>query len=40
MHITGEANALSKIEGTKTEIDDLIVSKIQVNQEKRLAGSL
>ncbi len=35
MHITREANASSKIEGTKTEIDDVIVSKNQVNPEKR-----
>ncbi len=35
MHITKEANTSSKIEGTKTEIDDVIVSKDQINPEKR-----
>jgi Fic family protein len=35
MHITKEANTSSKIEGTKTEIDEVIVSKDQINPEKR-----
>lgn len=35
MHITKEANTSSKIEGTKTEIDDVLVSKDHVDPEKR-----
>ena len=35
MHITKEANTSSKIEGTKTEIDEVIVTKEQIDPEKR-----
>jgi Fic family protein len=35
MHITKEANTSSKIEGTKTEIDEVLVSKDQIEPEKR-----
>ena len=35
MHIAKEANTSSKIEGTKTEMDDVLVSKEQIDPEKR-----
>jgi len=35
MHITKEANTSSKIEGTKTEIDEVLVDKDQIDPEKR-----
>ena len=35
MHITKEANTSNKIEGTKTEMDDVLVSKEQIDPEKR-----
>jgi Fic family protein len=35
MHITKEANTSSKIEGTKTEIDDVVLAKEQIDPEKR-----
>lgn len=35
MHITKEANTSSKIEGTKTEIDEVLISKDQIDPEKR-----
>ena len=35
MHITKEANTSSKIEGTKTDIDEVIVAKEQIDPEKR-----
>ena len=35
MHITKEANTSSKIEGTKTEMDEVLVSKEQIDPEKR-----
>lgn len=31
MHITKEANTSSKIEGTKTEIDEVLTAKNQIN---------
>jgi len=35
MHITKEANTSSKIEGTKTEIDEVLVEKEQIDPQKR-----
>lgn len=35
MHITKEANTSSKIEGTKTEMDEVLVAKNQIDPEKR-----
>lgn len=35
MHIRKEANTSSKIEGTKTEIDDILIAKDHVDPEKR-----
>ena len=35
MHITQEANTSSKIEGTKTEMDEVLISKEQIDPEKR-----
>ncbi len=35
MHITKEANTSSKIEGTKTQMDEVLVSKEQIDPEKR-----
>lgn len=35
MHITKEANTSSKIEGTKTEMDEVLIAKDQVDPEKR-----
>jgi len=34
MHITKEANTSSKIEGTKTQMDEVLVSKDQIDPEK------
>ena len=35
MHIVKEANTSSKIEGTKTEIDEAIMKEEQLSPEKR-----
>ena len=35
MHITKEANTSRKIEGTKTEMDEVLISKEQIDPEKR-----
>lgn len=35
MHITKEANTSSKIEGTKTEMDEVLIAKEQIDPEKR-----
>jgi len=35
MHITKEANISSKIEGTKTEMDEVLIAKEQIDPEKR-----
>ncbi len=35
MHITKEANTSSKIEGTKTEMDEVLIAKNQIDPEKR-----
>ncbi|MCK9492327.1 MAG: Fic family protein [Sulfurimonas sp.] len=35
MHITKEANTSSKIEGTKTQMDEVLISKEQIDPEKR-----
>jgi Fic family protein len=35
MHIAKEANTSSKIEGTKTEMDEVLISKDQIDPEKR-----
>ena len=35
MHITKEANKSSKIEGTKTEMDEVLISKEQIDPKKR-----
>ncbi|WP_150467387.1 Fic family protein [Francisella sp. SYW-9] len=35
MHIAKEANTSSKIEGTKTEMDEVLISKNQIDPEKR-----
>lgn len=35
MHITKEANTSSKIEGTRTEMDEVLISKEQIDPEKR-----
>ena len=35
MHITKEANTSSKIEGTKTQMDEVLIAKNQIDPEKR-----
>ncbi|MCK9336269.1 MAG: Fic family protein [Arcobacteraceae bacterium] len=35
MHITKEANTSSKIEGTKTQMDEVLIAKHQIDPEKR-----